>query len=361
MTTVVHLLGSLDPGGAETRTLELLRRRDLTDEQHIFITLSGRRGALAPKFEAIGCKVEPRRLSPTFGPWFIEYLRSVSATHVHSHVHLASGYFLALAWIAGTQRRIAHIRTSADGRPGGLLRSAKRLVGRGLLVACATDVVAVSHAAAHATLGSAFSGRRVRVIYGQIDSSRFPPVRYQPHPQVRLIMVGRLDSGKNPERAIALVARLRARLGSDTDVTLNLVGRCADYDRLGLGALALRLGVADKVHFVGESHEVPRLLVEHDLLISTTTREGLSGVVIEASAAGIPAIVSAIPPNEEVALVLDGVIPIPLAATDDVWCDVIIDVLDQRGDRFHPDRLRAEFEQSPFTLRNTPEIDSLWR
>ena len=100
MSTVVHLFGSMDVGGAETRLLEELARRP-GRETHVCVTLSGRPGSLAPRFAELGVEVVPRRLSPTWPAWFVGFLRERGATHVHSHVQLASGYLLTPAWLAG--------------------------------------------------------------------------------------------------------------------------------------------------------------------------------------------------------------------------------------------------------------------
>lgn len=360
--TVVHLFGVLDAGGAETRTLEVLRGRG-GREAHVLVALTGRAGSLDEQFRALGCTVVPRRLSPTFPFWFVRYLRRSGATHVHSHVQLASGYLLALAAVAGVPRRIAVLWSTGDGRErAGAGRRLYRWLGRRLLVSVATDVVAVSRSVADEVIPG--RGRsRVRVAYAGVDPSRFVPPAAGPvgdRPNApTLIAVGRLDREKNPLRSVEVLAALRKRR---PEATLRLAGRYTADERESLEQRIDELGLDGAVEVLGPRDDVPDLLAAADLLISPTLREGLPGAILEAVAAGVPAVVSAIPPNEEVASLVPGVIPVPLAASDDAWCDVIEDVLDERAGRFSPAAVRLGLEESPLTLAtNLAAHDELWR
>lgn len=360
MSTIVHLFGSLDPGGAELRMLELVRRFRRSDQRHIFVTLSGRCGSLAGEFEAAGCEVVARRLSPTFPLWFIRFLRRKGATHLHSHVHLASGYFLALGLTAGVSRRIAHLRSSADGKTDSLPRRLHRRVGRSLISMCATDAISVSESVLTAVVGSAARGRQgFRVIYDQVDGSRFPLAQQASASQVRLLTVGRLDADKNPLRVLEVIAAL-VRRDPDMNLVAQFVGRATPQQAHSFQQRASELGIERHIAALGERGDVPDLLRTSDLLVSTTLREGLPGAIIESSAAGIPSVVSAIPPNEEVASLLPSVVTVPLTATDDAWADVILDVLAQRRDRLQPRTIRAWFDASPFALGDQKELNRVW-
>ena len=154
MSVVVHLFGSMDRGGAEMRALELVRQRLRPGEHHVFMALSGRKGALDEEFRSLNSEVMARRLSPTFPLWFIAELRRRRPTHLHSHVHLASGYLLLLGWLARVPRRIAHFHSIGDGRASNAARRAYRTIGLVLVHLFATDVVAVSHVVLGVVSGS---------------------------------------------------------------------------------------------------------------------------------------------------------------------------------------------------------------
>jgi glycosyltransferase involved in cell wall biosynthesis len=361
MSTIVHLFGAMNRGGAETRMLELLSNRDSSDERHVFIALSGDGGELDADLERLGHQVVPRRLDLLFPLWFVRFLRQSAATHIHSHVHLASGYLLFLGWVARVPRRIAHVHSTADGRSSGALRRIYRRVGRSLIRVFATDVVAVSGAALRTVIGSApWTRRRCSVLHDQVDGSRFDTRRGVDDETLRVGIVGRMDSEKNPARCLEIVDELRRR-HLDDRLRVWFAGSASAGELGRLQRRADEFGLAAIVEFLGVRDDIPALLARTDLLLSTTRREGLPGAVIEAAAAGVPSVVSAIAPNDEAARFLAGVVTVPLQASNAEWCDVIEDVLDRRSGRLAAPAIRASFERSPFALasRNV-QVDNLW-
>lgn len=63
--------------------------------------------------------------------------------------------------------------------------------------------------------------------------------------------------------------------------------------RSGLERLASRLGIADRVRFLGWREDVPDLLAAADLLVCPSLHEPLGNVVIEAWSAGLPVVATA--------------------------------------------------------------------
>ncbi len=71
-----------------------------------------------------------------------------------------------------------------------------------------------------------------------------------------------------------------------------------------LAAQAQRLGVEERVAFLGFRRDVPRLLAAADLLVITSLREGLPNAALEAMAARRPVVATAVCGNPE--LIRDG-------------------------------------------------------
>lgn len=347
---VVHLLGRLDAGGAEVRLLELLERWDAGDGRHSVVVLSGQAGTLDAAFAALGATVVHRRLDARFPLWFVRYLRAERVTHLHSHVHLMSAYLLALAWVARVPRRIAQVHSSEDGRGSGWPRRAYRAVAKVLLATIATDVIAVSDAVADANFGRhGRLRRRVGSVLGQVDPRRFDPRPRPAGPGARLLVLGYVGGDKNVPRAVAIAAALaeRGRLGP---VSMRIVGRGPDEGRAAVQEAIDEYGAAAFVELVGERRDVAAELARCDVLLSTSRREGLSGVLLEAAAAGRPVVAASIAPNDEAARYLPAVLTVPLAAEDADWCRVLEDVVTDGSGRFEPAAIRAAFERSPLAL-----------
>ena len=94
-------------------------------------------------------------------------------------------------------------------------------------------------------------------------------------------MLGRLVPIKDVATAIRAMARV-------PDAHLALVGD--GEDRAALVALATDLGLADRVHFVGWRHDIGDVLADIDVALLTSRNEGTPVALIEAAAAGRPAV-----------------------------------------------------------------------
>jgi glycosyltransferase involved in cell wall biosynthesis len=71
-------------------------------------------------------------------------------------------------------------------------------------------------------------------------------------------------------------------------------------DRAMLEARATALGVADAVQFLGERPDVERLLPGFDVFVLSSREEGIPNALLEAMAAGRPAVVTDVGGNREV-------------------------------------------------------------
>jgi len=99
--------------------------------------------------------------------------------------------------------------------------------------------------------------------------------------------VGRLSPEKGPDVMVEALAACRA-----TDVTLSVVG--AGRLEPELRALAEERGVADRVRWHGMVPEAGRYLAAFDALLMTSWTEGTPIVLLEAMAAGVPVITTAV-------------------------------------------------------------------
>lgn len=114
----------------------------------------------------------------------------------------------------------------------------------------------------------------------------------------RLIgLVGRLWPQKRVKDAIWAVDLLKV---IRDNVHLLVIGDGPQRDRLR--RFRDQCHIRDKVHFLGERGDVPRLLPHFDALWSTSGYEGQSNVILEAMAAGVPVVATDIPGTRELVL-----------------------------------------------------------
>ena len=110
-----------------------------------------------------------------------------------------------------------------------------------------------------------------------------------------LINVGRQDYQKGQRyllEAMAMLAPTRPRL------VLLIAGRSGDVSE-ELERLRDRLGLKERVRFLGHREDVPEILAAADLFIFPSFYEGHPGAVIEAMALGLPIVASDIDPVRE--------------------------------------------------------------
>src|SRR5690348_13033548 len=141
---VARVLGALDIGGAELRTIELLPHLVAEGIEVHFVTLSGRRGSLADVAERLGAQVHPMPLGRSFPARFTQFIRETKISVVHSDVATFSGPLLVLAAVAGVRVRVAHFRSDGDGHPDSFRRQLQRQIGRRLVRRYATHILGVS-------------------------------------------------------------------------------------------------------------------------------------------------------------------------------------------------------------------------
>lgn len=318
---VVHLLGSLDRGGAETVALDLCRAIPAEEITQIFWLLGDGVGTLAGQFEEAGAVVEWCPLSPlhSFLPQYWRRLREVRPDVVVSHVSLVSGLMLLVAKAAGVPRRIARMHSMGDGRSDTPRRRLQRAVLRRMLRASATDVVGVT-AAASDFAGLRAGDPRLRVLPNGFDADRFAAARTDrvAHAGPILMHIGRAA----PEKNRAFLLPVLEHVASIADgARLVLVGPGGAAD---LAAVDPHVMHNPAIELAGATDHVERLLARADVLLLPSLWEGQPGVILEALAAGVPVVANDLPGVREIAENCPGVAIVPLSAGPSAWAQAAL-------------------------------------
>lgn len=232
-------------------------------------------------------------------------LRRVGATGLHAHFGVDAYLALGVAAALRVDRRVTtkHITPSGS--------RASRLRHR-WLAARVDTVFAVSQAVADRLAALGVPGSKISVAYLGVD-----PRTYRPDPATRAAVRGEL--GLPPERPLVLCTshlrpgkgvELLPRLAADLADLANADGPGCPADRCfpavvavaGDGPLrsrleeeARRLGLADRLRLLGVREDVPRLLAAADLYVFPTSgSEGMPLAPLEAMAAGVPVVATAV-------------------------------------------------------------------
>lgn len=284
--TVVHVVQHLRPGGIESLVLGMLTA--LPDVRQIAVSLEGTaERALAdwPQLRPLADRLhflgKPPGLVPGLVPRLVRLFRAegVGVVQTHHEGPLIYGG-LAARLVAA---RLVHVEHDAwhmaDPRDARRTARAMRLLR--------PVPVAVSQAVAEAA--QAALGRRFATVANAVDTTRFAPGdRHAARAALGLPAGGRLivaAARLEPVKGIDLLIGAMARLPGDVHLAIAGDGS----DRPGLEALALSL-VPGRVTFLGRFDDMPALYRAGDVFALPSRHEGLPLALLEAQAAGCPAV-----------------------------------------------------------------------
>lgn len=295
-------------GGAEKAMLMLLQSLD-REQWRPTLLLDDRPGAevIAERAAALGVPVRlvgplPLGLGGARGvPTLARLLRHERPEVFHAHMSspVACKWGLTAAVAARVPAVLGTVQVGGYEPPDRSAHLQLRVLARGV-----DRYLAVSgEIAAELVERLGWPEEKIEVVYNAVDVAR---VEVEAPPGLR----EQLGGGEG--RPLVLTpARLDAQKGHDVlleaipqvpEATFLFAGEGPERGRLE--ALAAERGVAERVRFLGRRDDVPELLAACDVFALPSLYEGSSLAVLEAMAAGIPIVSSAIGGTEE--LVEDG-------------------------------------------------------
>jgi L-malate glycosyltransferase len=285
---VAIFLTSFHPGGTERQMIELIRGLDRS-RFDVHVVCFNREGAWLARAESAAPVIEffvkgglARRATLVRAVQFARWCRERRITVVQTCDFYANTLALPAAAFAnvpvriGSRRELAPDKTSAQ---LALQRQAYR---------CAHAIVANSSAARDQLLHEGVPDASIRVIPNGVDIDSCAGAR-EPRPMRTILTVANLRREKAHEILLDAVARVGS---THADLRVVIAGdgpRAAE-----LRALAAKLGLDDRVEFLGHCDDVGTLLREADLFVLPSRSEASPNSVLEAMAAGVPIVASAV-------------------------------------------------------------------
>ncbi len=319
---VLHVLGGVGLGGAESRIMDLYRQMNIDEIQFDFLVHSSAvnlRTCLAANRADVKSDDRVRKpefydeeikqlgghiyVLPKFKVYnYFVYRKAVQKFFeehhefrvVQGHMTSTAGIYLPIAKKYGIPIAVAHSRNA--GVVKGLKGIATKFFRRNLADK-ADYCFACSELAGEDVFGEeAMHQGRVKIIHNAIDAGRFTydadrrkEVREQLGLADQLVLghVGRFNYQKNHPYLIDIFASLcKIR----QDVVLLLLGEGPDME--SMKEKCRLLGIEDKVRFLGNQKQTEDYYQAMDIFLLPSFFEGLPGVLVEAQAAGLKCFVS---------------------------------------------------------------------
>jgi glycosyltransferase involved in cell wall biosynthesis len=288
---IVHLVDNLGYGGAQQIVADLAVRMQKLGHSVRIVCLRQAESNPLRLEQAAACGVDVIRLDkppgfhvPTLRK-FRAYLESERIEVVHSHNHLVHHYAAFAGRLAATPVVLNTLHGTATLVMPGWAKAlfwASCLLGDRVVSVCPeVDQVFRSR--------FPLPRSKYAAIDNGVDLSRFMAVpRRASGGRVVFGTVGRLVPVKNHR----LLIQAFARVLRGTPAELRILGDGPDAGELR--GFARESGVGDSVAFLGASEDVPGFLADIDIFVLSSDSEGLPLSLLEAIAAGLPAVATAV-------------------------------------------------------------------
>lgn len=293
---VLHVIDSLGLGGAQSVLINLLHYADRSLFELDVATMSGR-GVHWDRVKALGVPVRSlsfSRFVPVYVPSMIMMCLKRRYDIVHTHLIGANVIAKPLAALCGVKIRINHDHCNDKASdPKRWVPIADKISNR-----LSTHVIAVSQSTRdYLVEHERMPPDRVTTIHNGIDLEVFHPCREQ-HAAARQHLglppdafivagIGRLSYQKNFSLFIDVAAAVVAQRPAAYFV---IAGTGPEEQQLR--DHAARLGIDQRVRFLGYVDDMPNFYPAVDALLLTSRYEGLPITILEAMATGTPIVSS---------------------------------------------------------------------
>ena len=324
---ILHVFGSLNRGGAESRTMDIYRAIDRNKVQFDFVVHEDKQGFFEPEIKKLGGYIYhsmPRfRIINIFKckrKW--THLLS-SSKHEYACIHIHTTNMALPALIAakkmGIKCRICHARNASE---SGFIRRLIAFFLQKPLRNLSTHRFAVSDLAGRFTFSEDYEVKKNAINAGQFmyDDNKRNSIRQKLSINNEFVIgnIARFHEQKNHMFLIDVFAEVLKQI---PHARLLLVGE-GDL-RQGIERKISLIGLSNKVVLLGERSDIPDLLQAFDLFLMPSLYEGLPGASTEAQAAGLSCFLSvAITPEAQI--IKDLVTYIPINKGIKPWVDEII-------------------------------------
>lgn len=297
---ILHVLGGLSLGGAESRIMDLYRNIDRQKIQFDFLVHSSGEEHFDEEIEALGGRIYR---APRFKVYnlfsYKKAIKSFFAVHheftaVHGHMTSTAAIYLPIAKKLGIPITIGHARSA--GVAGGLKGLMTKLI-RYPLKYRADYCLACSEKAGESVYGKRWVKRgKVEVIPNAIDAEKYvydENVRTELRDKMGLtdkFVIGHVGSFREAKNHTFLIQIFEQIYKKRNDAILLLLGEGALME--SIKQQVSEAGLSNVVWFLGNKSDVAHYYQIMDYLVFPSLYEGLPGSIVEAQTSGLRCLVS---------------------------------------------------------------------
>lgn len=301
---VMHCLGKLNAGGAETLVINVLRNIDRDQIRFDFLLFDETLGFYDKEVKQYGCNLYylPSMSKAGIHKYInnmIKFFKEEKINIVHSHMDWLGGFIAYAAHKAGVSKIIVHSHANQEMFDSNIQHHILINFSKYLVKKYATDCIACSVEA-----GKSLFHKEFEVLFNGIDLDKFQnpdmdivkKLRKEFNIKTDNIVLGNIGSLSKNKNQIYLIDILNKLLKINKNYKLLLVGEGSQ--RKDLEEYVNRLELNHSVIFAGIRSEIPELMKLFDIFLFPSIYEGLGIVAVEAQAGGNPCVISTGVPKE---------------------------------------------------------------
>ncbi len=312
MKTILHVIDTTGPGGAETIFIELVDRL----RKHGYRSIAVVRGPGWVCDQLLARGITPH-IIPAKGSFNIGFLRALinlikveRVDVIQSHL-LGSNVYCAIAGLLVRRPVIATFHGRVDVNPNERLRRLKLLL---MNLGVAHFVTVSKNLCAEIRAEGLLDPEKTTAIYNGIDVTRYQKSVERPLlKKLKLgadtILIGSLGNVRPAKAYDVLIRAVPSIVVRYPNAHFVIAGDIKTSLMQKLEDLLKECGVMDRVHFIGFCHDSAAFLGQLDLFLLSSRSEGFSIATIEAMATGLPVLATRCGgPEEIITDAVDGVL-----------------------------------------------------
>lgn len=329
MYRILHVLDSLEYGGAQAFIMNIYRNIDRSEFQFDFLLHRDAPKSYMDEVKLLGGNVyftAARNKGYFRNKKELRSFFKVHNDYVAVHLHESSLSYiepLRAAKHVGIKTRIIHAHSSHG--PAGFAHFLLHIINGLFITSIATDYLACGKIAGEWMYGKTKVRNRYQIIRNGINLKQYifdedirDTVRkdFGLKDQIVIGHIGRFNKVKNHMFLLEVFACFKKKYDN---AKLLLVGEGQLMNEVK--NYAIDLGIKDDVIFAGVRNDVNKLLMGMDTFILPSFYEGFPVVLVEAQATGLPCVISDTISSE--VLINKNVIMLSLSQEKDIWVDTI--------------------------------------
>ena len=353
--TVLHLIDTTGPGGAETvfvQLADLMRKRGYQS----VVVIRGP-GWVKDELQRRGISPVILNAKGSFNMTFLLSLRALIKREkiglIHSHL-LGSNIYAAIAGLITRVPVIATYHGMVDVSPNERFKTIKHLAMKWGI----DRYVTVSQRLLDNVLDQGLlNPKKTSVIYNGVDTKSYrrtnsTDIKTQLGLPSDSILVGSLGNIRKAKAYDVLIKAASEVLPGRTNLHFVIAGDIKEPLITEHRALIEELGITEHIHFIGFQQDCAAVLAQMELFVLSSSSEGFSISTVEAMATGLPALVTRCGGPEEI--MSHGETGYMVPPNDpSALADGLIDLLS------HPDRRKSLAIAGQKHAKATFDIDSM--